>query len=148
MSRNSFSYELKGGVPDQLACDRPEVMGPPLAESQIDQKFIICFYCFLNHFGVHFGTVLTLILEPLGTQIDPSLVPNTIVSLIVVKKTNVHGSLLKKTMFLNDFGLQDGHQNAPRQAQDAPKRVPKAFFVYAQFCVRFGIVLDPILMQL
>ena len=40
--------------------------------------------CFFDHFWVHFKAVLVLILHPFGTQIDPSLVQNTIVNIIIV----------------------------------------------------------------
>ena len=39
----------------------------------------------------------------------------------------------------------DRPQNDLRRAQDGSKRVPKAIIVHADFCLRFWIVLEPIL---
>ena len=43
------------------------------------------------------------------------------------------------------FGPQDDFQNAPRSAQDVPKRVLKSNFFALENRLKIGLVLDPIL---
>ena len=43
------------------------------------------------------------------------------------------------------FGSQDGLQNAPRSAQDGPKRLLESTFFALENRLKFGFVLDPIL---
>ena len=46
------------------------------------------------------------------------------------------------------FGSQDGLQNAPRSAQDGSKRLLKSNFFALENRLKFGLVLDPILVDL
>ena len=53
--------------------------------------------------------------------------------------------------FSNTFGVflpQDGSQNAPRSAQDGPKRLLKSFFFALENRLKFGLVLGSILVDL
>ena len=57
---------------------------------------------------------------------------------------NVH-EILRPLLPERKFGPQDDLQNAPRSAQDVPKRVLKSNFFALENRLKIGLVLDPIL---
>ena len=88
--------------------------------------------------GAIFGTF--------GGQDRPRSVQNASWKLINMKNVNFH-EILRPLIRERKLGRQDGLQNAPRSAQDGPKRVLERNFFALENRLNFGLVLDPMLID-
>ena len=92
--------------------------------------------------GAKLGSFLAL----LAGQDGPSSVQNASWKLIDIKNVNFHQTLCLPIpqRFLEP---QDASQNAPRSAQDGSKRLLESIFFALENRLKFGLVLDAILVD-
>ena len=129
--------------PTQSAGAPPEARNRPL---EVDQNFDHFLTSFFGRFGVVLGCQVGVILGTFGGQDRPRSVQNASWKPIHIKNVNFHQTL-RLPIPQRFWGPQDASQNAPRSAQDGSKRLLKSIFFALENRLKFGLVLDAILVD-
>ena len=113
---------------------------------EIDQNFDHFLTSIFDRFWVVLGRQVGVIFGPFGGQDGPSSVQNASWKRIIIKNVNFHETL-RLPIPQRYLEPQDGSQNGSRSAQDGPKRLLKSIFFALENRLKFGFVLDNILID-
>ena len=112
----------------------------------VDQNFDRFLTSIFGRFGVVLGRQFGVIFGLFGGQDRPSSVQNASWKPIHIKNVNFHQTL-RLPIPQRFLEPQDASQNAPRSAQDGSKRLLKSIFFALENRLKFGLVLDAILVD-
>ena len=106
---------------------------------EIDQNFDHFLDSIFDRFWVVLGRQVGVIFGTFGAQDAPSSVQNASWKRNNIKNVNFH-PVLRFPIPERSWGAQDDPQNAPRSAQDGPKRLLKSNFFALENHLHFGLV--------